>query len=289
MARAGVNSTSRCSDGARREGVRCTGKSSCAQQRIMSVTDAKTTLIRAGEGAGGPRGRQRSAASRRPARSGGTAELPRQTVHRLLGQLERAGLVVRDPSRERYSVGPRMTKLSFASLRSLNQAAPVRSILQDLVDDIGETCNIGVLDGLDYVYLQRIECDWPLRLHMEIGSRMGAHWVSGGKVLLAHLDAELCQRLLRSRKLKAPPRTRSTSCRAGGRAGEDPHARLCAERPGVHGRHRRRRGAGHRSEGQRAGRSGHAGPAAAAHPQGVRESVPHMRHAAERIARVWFD
>jgi DNA-binding IclR family transcriptional regulator len=129
-------------------------------------------------------------------------ELPRQTVHRLLVQLERAGLVVRYQSRERYSVGPRLSKLAFATLRSLNQGAPIRSILQDLVDEIGETCNVGVLDGLDYVYLQRIECEWPLRLHMEIGTRIGAHCVSGGKLLLAHLEPELCQRLLRSRKLK---------------------------------------------------------------------------------------
>lgn len=130
-------------------------------------------------------------------------DLPRQTVHRLLAQLERAGLAVRDPSRERYSVGPRLSQLAFGTLRSLNQAAPIRSILKSLVHDIGETCNIGVLDGTDYVYLQRIECDWPLRMHMEIGSRMGAHTVSGGKVLLAHLDTKLRQRLLRSQKLKA--------------------------------------------------------------------------------------
>src|SRR5262245_56055720 len=71
--------------------------------------------------------------------------LARQTVHRVLGQLEAAGLVMRDPSRERYSVGPRMSQLAFSTLRSLNQTAPIRLILQDLVDEIGETCNVGVL------------------------------------------------------------------------------------------------------------------------------------------------
>jgi DNA-binding CsgD family transcriptional regulator len=56
-------------------------------------------------------------------------------VHRVLGQLEKLKLIIRDRSRERYSVGPRVAKLSFATLRSLNQAAPIRSILQDLVDE----------------------------------------------------------------------------------------------------------------------------------------------------------
>jgi DNA-binding IclR family transcriptional regulator len=130
-------------------------------------------------------------------------KLPRQTVHRVLVQLERLQLVIRDPARERYSVGPKLSRLAFETLRSLNQSAPIRVILRDLVDDIGETCNVGVLNDLDYVYLQRIECQWPLRLHQEVGTRVPAHTVSGGKVLLAHLDPALVRRLLRSRRLKA--------------------------------------------------------------------------------------
>ena len=217
-------------------------------------------------------------------------ELPRQTVHRLLGQLERAGLVMRDPSRERYSVGPRLAKLSFATLRSLNQAAPIRSILQDLVDEIGETCNIGVLDGLDYVYLQRIECHWPLRMHMEIGSRMGAHCVSGGKVLLANLDAKLCQRLLHGRTLK--PATSHTLIGV---------AELEAELANI-----RERGFALNDQENMDGIVGAAVPVidpkgnvlAAVGMQGplprltletCERCVPPMRRAAERIARVWFD
>lgn len=128
--------------------------------------------------------------------------LPRQTLHRILAQLKQQGLVLRDPARERYSVGPRLSKLSFGTLRSLNLAAPVRAILRGLVEDIGETCNTGALDGFDYVHLQRVECSEPLRLRLEVDSRMPAHCVSGGKVLLANLDPQLCQRLLRSHKLE---------------------------------------------------------------------------------------
>jgi IclR family transcriptional regulator, acetate operon repressor len=130
-------------------------------------------------------------------------ELPRQTVHRVLGQLQDSGLLVRDPARERFSVGPRLTRLSLAALGSNNRSAPVKAVLQELVDDVKETCNIGVLDGLDYVYVERIECEWPLRIHLEVGNRSPAYCLSGGKVLLAHLEPKLCARLLRSRKLIA--------------------------------------------------------------------------------------
>jgi IclR family transcriptional regulator, acetate operon repressor len=128
--------------------------------------------------------------------------MPRQTVHRLLTQLVKQGLLMRSP-RERYSIGPRLSKLAFASLQSRNREAAVRLILQELVDDTRETCNLGVLDGLDYLYLERIECEWPLRIHLEAGSRTPAHCVAGGKVLLAHLESSERKRLLKGRKLQA--------------------------------------------------------------------------------------
>ena len=138
--------------------------------------------------------------------------LPRQTVHRLLGQLEEAGLVRREPTRERYTIGPRQSRLALASLCSRNQGAPIRVLLQDLVDDVKETCNIGVLDDLEYVYIERIACKWPLRTHLEAGSRIGAHANSGGKVMLAQLDVDLLKKLLKGRKLQAY--TRHTITRA---------------------------------------------------------------------------
>lgn len=129
--------------------------------------------------------------------------LPRQTVHRVLQQLADNGLLIRDPSRDRYAIGPRLSHLALSALSSANQGAPVRAILTDLVAEIGETCNVGVLDGLDFVYLDRVECSWSLRVHLAPGSRVPAYCTSGGKVLLAYLDPALRTGLLSSRALKA--------------------------------------------------------------------------------------
>ena len=128
---------------------------------------------------------------------------PRQTVHRILMQLTASGLIRRARERDRYTIGPRLSKLATDTLVAANHAAPVRSVLQSLVNDINETCNIGILDGLDFVYLERIESDWPLRVTLQAGSRVPAYCTSGGKALLAHLPARPLKRLLRSRPLAA--------------------------------------------------------------------------------------
>lgn len=127
--------------------------------------------------------------------------LPRQTLHRILRQLADRGLLICDPTRDRYAIGPKLSKLSMAALRSANHGAPVRAILTDVVGETGETCNVGVLDGLEFVYLDRVECSWSLRVHLTAGSRVPAHCTSGGKILLAHLDPRLRQTLLSARPL----------------------------------------------------------------------------------------
>lgn len=74
-------------------------------------------------------------------------------------------------------------------------------MLANLVDDVQETCNIGLLKGMEIIYLDRIECDWDLRIHLAVGSKIPAHCTGSGKVMLAHLPAELRGKLLASAKL----------------------------------------------------------------------------------------
>ena len=128
--------------------------------------------------------------------------LPNQTVHRILLQLERHGLIIRDPDRDRFFVGPRLSRLSINALFSENQNLPTRAILQNLVRNILETCNIGILDGLEFVYLDRIESEWTLRVHLEAGSHVPAYCSSGGKILLAYLPEKTRRKVIHANSLR---------------------------------------------------------------------------------------
>jgi IclR family acetate operon transcriptional repressor len=136
---------------------------------------------------------------------------PRQTIHRVLQQLTGLSLITRVPGSDRYTVGPRLSSLAFATLGSRNQTSQVRGILSDLVAETGETCNIGVLDDFDFVYIERIECEWSLRVHLAAGSRVRAHSTSGGKIMLAYMEPEQRSKLLKAHKLEAFTATTITS------------------------------------------------------------------------------
>jgi DNA-binding IclR family transcriptional regulator len=128
--------------------------------------------------------------------------LPKQTVHRIVRQLVDEGFLERAPGSDGYTAGQRLRRLSERTMELSLQTATVRAILQRLVGTLGETCNVGMLDGPEVVYLERVECDWPLRMQLQPRSRVPAHCTGIGKMLLASLDSRSRRRLVESLPLK---------------------------------------------------------------------------------------
>jgi DNA-binding IclR family transcriptional regulator len=129
----------------------------------------------------------------------GTAlKLPKPTVHRLCVRLEEARYLTREPGRYRYRVGPATERLAFNAIRRGSASVQWRLILERLVDDIRETCNFTAPAGNEVVYVERVESRWPLRLHLEVGSRVPMHCTASGKLFLAFMDAERRTRMLES-------------------------------------------------------------------------------------------
>ena len=129
-------------------------------------------------------------------------DLPRPTIHRTLQQLVETGLILRAIQKDRYVIGPTLMKLSVNALTSLNATLPIRSILNDLAERVHETCNLGVLDQDEIVYLERVEGASPLRIHLQVGSRVPFHCTAIGKLIVAEQHKNVRTRLLSATPLK---------------------------------------------------------------------------------------
>ncbi|MEP6702903.1 MAG: IclR family transcriptional regulator [Betaproteobacteria bacterium] len=121
---------------------------------------------------------------------------PKPTVYRMLQQLEQAGLLVKEPDGKRYAPGPRLSRLAEDVLLNAQVRAVRHAILQRLVDETGETCNFTMLSGTEVVYLDRVETAWPLRFHLQPGSRVPIHCSASGKLFLAYMPPAQRNRLL---------------------------------------------------------------------------------------------
>ncbi len=131
--------------------------------------------------------------------------MPKPSLHRTLALFEEAGLISREPTGRAYIPGLRLTRFGFEVLQHDAVAAVRRTVLRKLVADLGETCNFSILRRGELVYLDRVEADWPLRLHLPIGTTLPPHCTASGKLLLAFKpDAE------RSALIEAMPLQRFT-------------------------------------------------------------------------------
>ncbi|WP_420450202.1 IclR family transcriptional regulator [Ilumatobacter sp.] len=127
----------------------------------------------------------------------------RSSVHRILSTLTDEGLLEQDSRSGRYRLGLALFDLAAAvpSQRSLHEA--VLLPMTDLRNKSGETVQVGVLDGRQVVYVERLDSPNTLRLFTQLGRRNDAHCTGTGKVLLAFLPKTELERLLRG---WTPPR-----------------------------------------------------------------------------------
>lgn len=128
--------------------------------------------------------------------------LPRATAHRLAVLLERLGFLQREPGARRFVPGPRLEALALNALINSPGRGERHAILQALVNEVEETCNVTVLDGNEIVYIDRVESHWPLRTHFQPGSRVPIHCGASGKLFLSLMPARRRRRLLEIAPLK---------------------------------------------------------------------------------------
>ncbi len=112
--------------------------------------------------------------------------LSRGTARRFLLTLESLGYLRSDGSF--YRLAPKTLSLGYAYLSSLPLWKAAQPIMQDVVDELDESCSLGVIDGQDVVYIARIPPKHLSYLPVNLGTRMPAHINAMGQVLLSGLS-----------------------------------------------------------------------------------------------------
>ncbi|WP_224406081.1 IclR family transcriptional regulator [Afifella sp. IM 167] len=123
------------------------------------------------------------------------------TTHRIATFLEEQGYLEREFGSRRFIASQRLIELALNVLIAAAQRPTRRSILNWVVEQTGETCNIGVMHNGELVYIDRVESHWPLGLRFEPGSRVPLHCTAIGKLVLSQLPEEALTKLLGTLRL----------------------------------------------------------------------------------------
>jgi DNA-binding IclR family transcriptional regulator len=83
-----------------------------------------------------------------------------------------------------------MVGLGLGALRRLDVRRAAHAYMQKLVDDLQETCTLGVFDRGQVLYVEVVHSNRSLTIAARVGRHLPAHCTASGKVLLAFLPPE---------------------------------------------------------------------------------------------------
>lgn len=130
-----------------------------------------------------------------------STELPLPTIHRLLRTLVALGYVRQLPNR-RYALGPRLIRLGEGANKQLGALAQPE--LKTLVERLGETANMAVLDSDMVIYVAQVPSLHSMRMFTEVGRRAHTHDTGVGKAILAQLDDEQVRAIVARQGMPTP-------------------------------------------------------------------------------------
>jgi DNA-binding IclR family transcriptional regulator len=147
----------------------------------------------------------------------------RTTLLRLLHTLESERFIEPRPEGQGWRIGVGLIGLTAQAFFSEDLVQTSVPVLTRLAESLSLSAHLGVLDGLDVVYLVRRVPNHTYASNIRIGSRLPAHAANMGRIILAHLPADRVERMYSGAVLKAvTPHTAVTPAQL--------HAQLEADR-----------------------------------------------------------
>lgn len=123
--------------------------------------------------------------------------IPKPSVHRILQQLFADGFVQTN-MRGLIIPAERLHATALGIIYASRFKALRQAILQKLADNIGETCGIAIPNGVEMIYYDRVQTNWPLQLHLPVGSHTPLWCTASGKLYLSSLPKARRQRILQN-------------------------------------------------------------------------------------------
>ncbi len=124
------------------------------------------------------------------------------TIQRVTHTLTRMGYLRKTDTGHGYILGPKAWALGLSIAGKIDLKALAHPYLEDLSHRVGETVNLGILEGAEMIYLDSVKTNHILNLNLNVGSRLPAYSTSLGKAIAAFLPEPELKAFLRSLNLK---------------------------------------------------------------------------------------
>jgi IclR family acetate operon transcriptional repressor len=124
------------------------------------------------------------------------------TVYRILVTLEGRGLVEFDPNEQLWYIGAQAFVIGAKFLRRTSLVDRARPILRKLMEETGETANLGIEREGAVLFISQVETHATIRAFFPPGTLSPMHASGIGKALLAQMDEDRLDRILAAQRFE---------------------------------------------------------------------------------------
>jgi DNA-binding IclR family transcriptional regulator len=132
--------------------------------------------------------------------------VPKATAHRLINVLLEHGMV-RVSSENRYFAGPQCLILGNLFLGGLSLRQEAQGLLRKLARETLETCHLGIKEGPQIVYIEKVESPHAVRMYSRVGATNPVHSTALGRAILAYCDEDAVEAVISSGLERRTPNT----------------------------------------------------------------------------------
>lgn len=122
-------------------------------------------------------------------------QIPKGTLSPILNELVQGGYLNHCKNVGIYTLGLQTFKLGSEFLNQNSLLNFIKEHMQEIVKQCDETCQFGILEGGDVLYLQKVEAQNPVRLSSFVGKQLPAYATAIGKALLSDKSEQELQSL----------------------------------------------------------------------------------------------
>ena len=127
------------------------------------------------------------------------SKMPPSSTHRVLSTLQKHGYVELDETRQEWMIGIEAFRIGNTYLVRTNLVEAARKTLRHLMEETGETANLGIADSGDVVFVDQVETHNPIRAFFRPGTRGHMHSSGIGKVLLSDMPRWEVEKIIRDK------------------------------------------------------------------------------------------
>ncbi|MFM9969544.1 MAG: IclR family transcriptional regulator [Burkholderiales bacterium] len=123
----------------------------------------------------------------------------KSTISRIAHTLASEGYLVRSREKDGFRLGVRLWELGNLAIHDKSEFAQrALACLEDLVAVLGQSVQAAILDGIDVVYVQKVDASHSLRTYIPLGARFPTYCTATGKALLAFQAPAVIDRVVRA-------------------------------------------------------------------------------------------